>query len=72
MADCKGRVILTGMGKDGALGLSRIKERGGFTLVQDEKSCIVFGMPKAAIALDAADEILPLSNMPEAITKIFS
>jgi two-component system chemotaxis response regulator CheB len=65
-------VLLTGMGKDGALGLSRIKERGGFTLVQDEKSCIVFGMPKAAIALDAADEILPLSNMPEAITKIFS
>jgi two-component system chemotaxis response regulator CheB len=65
-------VLLTGMGKDGALGLSRIKERGGFTLVQDEKSCIVFGMPKAAISLGAADEILPLSNIPEAITKIFS
>ena len=65
-------VLLTGMGRDGALGLLRIKERGGFTLVQDEKSCIVFGMPKAAIALAAANEVLPLPNMPETITKIFS
>lgn len=65
-------VLLTGMGKDGAQGLRHIKDKGGFTLVQDETSCTVFGMPKAAIALDAADEILPLLNLPEAITKIFA
>ena len=65
-------VLLTGMGKDGAQGLRHIKDKGGFTMVQDEKSCTVFGMPKAAIALDAADEILPLLSLPEAITKIFA
>jgi two-component system chemotaxis response regulator CheB len=65
-------VLLTGMGKDGAQGLRHIKDKGGFTLAQDEQSCIVFGMPKAAIALDAADEILPLLSLPEAITKIFA
>jgi len=71
--DC-GRVVgllLTGMGKDGAQGLRRIKDKGGMTLVQDEKSCAVFGMPKAAIALDAVDEIIPLAHIPEALSKIF-
>ena len=65
-------VLLTGMGKDGAQGLRHIKDKGGFTMVQDEKSCTVFGMPKAAIALDAADEVLPLLSLPEAIIKIFA
>jgi two-component system, chemotaxis family, protein-glutamate methylesterase/glutaminase len=65
-------VLLTGMGKDGAQGLRHIKDKGGFTMVQDEMSCTVFGMPKAAIALDAADEIVPLLSLPEAITKIFA
>ncbi|HEY6874716.1 MAG TPA: chemotaxis-specific protein-glutamate methyltransferase CheB [Geobacteraceae bacterium] len=65
-------VLLTGMGKDGAQGLHRIKEQGGVTIVQDEKSCVVFGMPKAAIALNAVDEILPLPSIPDAITKIFA
>jgi two-component system chemotaxis response regulator CheB len=65
-------VLLTGMGRDGAQGLRHIKDKGGFTLAQDEQSCIVFGMPKAAIALNAAEEILPLLNMPEVITKIFA
>jgi two-component system chemotaxis response regulator CheB len=65
-------VLLTGMGKDGAIGLSRIREQGGATIVQDEKSCAVFGMPKAAIALNAADEILPLDEIPEALTRIFT
>jgi two-component system chemotaxis response regulator CheB len=65
-------VLLTGMGKDGAQGLRHLRDKGGFTMVQDEKSCIVFGMPKAAIALDAADEILPLLSLPEAIIKIFA
>jgi two-component system chemotaxis response regulator CheB len=65
-------VLLTGMGKDGAQGLHRIREQGGVTIVQDEKSCVVFGMPKAAIALNAADEILPLPSIPEAISKLFA
>lgn len=65
-------VLLTGMGKDGAQGLHRIKEQGGVTIVQDEQSCVVFGMPKAAIAINAVDEILPLPCIPEAISKIFA
>lgn len=64
-------VLLTGMGRDGAQGLADIRSRGGITIVQDEKSCAVFGMPKAAISLDAADEVLPLETIPEAVRKIF-
>jgi two-component system chemotaxis response regulator CheB len=65
-------VLLTGMGKDGAQGLYRIKEQGGVTIAQDEMSCAVFGMPRAAIALNAVDEILPLPSIPDAILKIFT
>jgi len=65
-------VLLTGMGRDGAQGLLRIRERGGFTIAQDEQSSTVFGMPKAAIALGAADEVLPLQNIPAAVAKIFA
>ncbi|MFQ3575131.1 MAG: chemotaxis-specific protein-glutamate methyltransferase CheB [Cytophagales bacterium] len=56
-------VLLTGMGKDGALGLKKISEQGGFTLAQDEKSSIVWGMPKAAIELGAAKHIVPLNEI---------
>ena len=65
-------VLLTGMGRDGAAGLADIKEHGGRTIVQDEKTSVVFGMPKAAIALNAADEILPLGDIPAALSNIFS
>lgn len=65
-------VLLTGMGRDGAQGLLRLKESGAFTLVQDEKSSAIFGMPKAAIAINAADEILSLDAFPETIIKIFN
>lgn len=65
-------VLLTGMGRDGAQGLARLQRSGSPTIVQDEKSCIVFGMPKAAISLNAADEILPLADIPAAISRIFS
>jgi len=64
-------VLLTGMGRDGAEGMLRIKEHGGVTIVQDEPSCAVFGMPKAAIALSAVDEVVPLNGIPDAITRIF-
>ncbi|MBT0652147.1 chemotaxis-specific protein-glutamate methyltransferase CheB [Geomobilimonas luticola] len=65
-------VLLTGMGKDGAQGLRGIKEQGGVTIVQDEQSCAVFGMPKAAISLEAADRVLPLDAIPAAIIKLFA
>jgi len=64
-------VLLTGMGKDGAQGLLRLKESGAFTIAQDEKSCAVFGMPKAAIALNAADEVLSLETIPHTVMNIF-
>lgn len=51
-------VILTGMGDDGALGLKELKEKGWLTIAQEEESCIVFGMPKAAIRLEAAQFVL--------------
>lgn len=64
-------VLLSGMGKDGAQGFKHIKEHGGLTIAQDEQSCAVFGMPKAAIALNAVDLIVPLAGIPDALSKIF-
>jgi two-component system chemotaxis response regulator CheB len=64
-------VLLTGMGKDGAQGLSQLRTRGALTIAQDEKSCVVFGMPKAAIALDAAERIVALDAIPDVLTHIF-
>lgn len=60
-------VILTGMGNDGANGLKSMKESGAATLAQDEKTCVVYGMPKAAVDLDAVDHVLPLTRIPEAV-----
>lgn len=56
-------VLLTGMGKDGALGLKAMREAGAWTLAQDQASSVVFGMPREAIALGAADETLPLEQI---------
>ncbi|PZV07945.1 MAG: chemotaxis response regulator protein-glutamate methylesterase [Leptolyngbya sp.] len=54
-------VLLTGMGRDGADGLQTLSQAGGLTIAQDEASCVVFGMPKEAIALGAAQQVLPLN-----------
>ncbi|MFZ3019208.1 MAG: chemotaxis response regulator protein-glutamate methylesterase [Gallionella sp.] len=56
-------IILTGMGKDGAQGMLEMKQAGSFTIAQDEASCVVFGMPREAIALGGAAEVLPLQNV---------
>ncbi len=56
-------VILTGMGADGARGLLEIRLRGGRTIAQDQQSCVVFGMPKEAIALGGAEKVLPLDEI---------
>ena len=56
-------IILTGMGKDGVQGLSEMKRAGSFTIAQDEATCVIFGMPKEAIAAGAACEVLPLQNI---------
>lgn len=56
-------VLLTGMGSDGAQGLLELRRAGAFTIAQDEASCVVFGMPKAAIELGAAQKVLPLSKI---------
>jgi two-component system chemotaxis response regulator CheB len=53
-------VLLTGLGSDGARGLLELHRRGGHTIVQDEASAVVFGMPQAAIRLGAADEVVSL------------
>ena len=62
-------VILTGMGDDGAEGLLEMKRAGARTLAQDEETCVVFGMPKEAIARGAAGDVLPLGRIPAAIVK---
>ncbi len=56
-------VMLTGMGKDGAIGMLEMRKAGAYNLAQDEASCVVFGMPRAAIEVGAVDEIVPIQNM---------
>ncbi|EJN09082.1 chemotaxis protein CheB, partial [Herbaspirillum sp. YR522] len=56
-------ILLTGMGRDGAAGLKAMREHGSHTIAQDQASCAVYGMPKAAVALDAAVEVLPVSGI---------
>jgi two-component system, chemotaxis family, protein-glutamate methylesterase/glutaminase len=65
-------VLLTGMGVDGARGLLSLQASGAHTLAQNEESCVVFGMPQAAIRLGAANQVVPLDDMPKAITRAVS
>jgi two-component system, chemotaxis family, protein-glutamate methylesterase/glutaminase len=60
-------VILTGMGKDGAEGMLKMHDAGAKTIAQDEKSCVVFGMPKEAIATGGVDKVVPLGDISQAI-----
>lgn len=63
-------VILTGMGKDGAQGMLKMKEAGALNIAQDEKSCVVFGMPKEAIDIGAVDKIVPLDDVASQIMQM--
>jgi two-component system chemotaxis response regulator CheB len=65
-------VLLTGMGTDGAIGMSKIKKKGGRTIVEDKSSCIVHGMPKAAASLGAADHIIPVQKIPLQIMNLMT
>ena len=62
-------IIMTGMGDDGARGLLEMQQVGAATVAQDEASCVVFGMPKEAIALGAADKVLPLDRLAAEIVR---
>jgi two-component system chemotaxis response regulator CheB len=63
-------VILTGMGNDGLQGMQQLKSRGGMTIVQDESTSTIFGMPRACIEGGVADEILPLGRIGATIGKL--
>ncbi|EIU7113393.1 chemotaxis protein CheB, partial [Pseudomonas aeruginosa] len=71
LARCAGRNLLagllTGMGKDGARGLLAIRQAGGYTLAQDEATCVVYGMPREAVELGAAEDVLPLERIAAAL-----
>ena len=60
-------VMLTGMGKDGAIGMLEMRQAGAYNLAQDEASCVVFGMPREAIAVGAVDEIVPIQEMTQRV-----
>lgn len=62
--------IFTGMGRDGAEGLLALRQAGAKTFAQDEESCVVFGMPRAAMEIGAAERMVPLSNIPAHILKL--
>lgn len=64
-------VLLTGMGRDGAQGLKQMRERGFLTIAQDQASCAVYGMPKAAAAIDAAVQILSLEKIAPRLAEVF-
>jgi two-component system chemotaxis response regulator CheB len=62
--------IFTGMGHDGAQGMLKMRRAGAFTIAQDELSCVVFGMPREAIAAGAVDRVLPLRKVALEIARV--
>ena len=71
VAQCAGRnviaCLLTGMGKDGAQGMLEIRQAGGYTVAQNEATCVVYGMPREAVAIGGTEDILPLGEIAEAL-----
>lgn len=62
-------VMLTGMGKDGAAGMRKMRDAGAYTIAQDEASCVVYGMPKAAVEIGAVQEVASLNDIAGCILK---
>jgi len=60
-------VILTGMGKDGAVGMARMRDAGAYNFAQNEESCVVYGMPKEAVAHGGVDEVAHLNDLPKLV-----
>ena len=75
-ANCAGKnavgVILTGMGKDGAAGMLEMRKAGAHNFAQDEASCVVFGMPREAIAIGAVHEVAPLDELPRKVLELLN
>ncbi|HZN24300.1 MAG TPA: chemotaxis response regulator protein-glutamate methylesterase [Burkholderiales bacterium] len=65
-------VILTGMGKDGAVGMLELRRAGAYTYAQDKDSCVVYGMPKEAVAVGGVEEVLPLHEIAGAVLERLS
>jgi two-component system chemotaxis response regulator CheB len=63
-------VLLTGMGQDGAQGLKSMADSGADTICQDEHTCVVYGMPKAAVEIGAADHVLPVDDIAQKIISL--
>jgi two-component system chemotaxis response regulator CheB len=63
-------VVLTGIGDDGARGLHIMSDAGAFTIAQDEATSVVYGMPKAAVALGGVSQVLPLSDIAPALVRL--
>lgn len=74
MADDLGRnglgVILTGMGSDGAEGMAAMHKAGAYTIAQDESTCVVYGMPQAAVKLRAVSEAVPLPGISQRLREL--
>ena len=72
-ATCAGRHavagLLTGMGSDGAQGMKKLQTAGAATFAQNEATCVVYGMPRAAVKLSAADQVLPLDEIPDSLVR---
>ncbi len=65
-------VVLTGMGQDGAQGIVSIKHAGGAVFAQDEASCVIYGMPKAAAATGCCDSVLSLAQIPQRLVEVIN
>jgi len=65
-------VLLTGMGRDGADGLLAMRRKGYYTIAQDKASCAVYGMPRAAVEIGAAQDVLALDQIASCVSKAFA
>jgi two-component system chemotaxis response regulator CheB len=63
-------VILTGMGNDGLVGVTLLKQKGGYVIAQDEETCVVYGMPRAVVNARLTDAVVPIDRVPDEIMRV--